>query len=202
MCKQSERICFSLPEWVNAYAASFPATKSVEKRMAIVIEAARQNIRRETGGPFAAAVFESDSGKLVALGVNRVTAEGLSMLHGEMVALALAQRRLHEYDLGGQGLPAHELVTSTEPCAMCLGAVCWSGVTRVVSGATEADARKLGFDEGPKPRNWIRELGRRGIDVVPEVLRSEAVAVLGEYRQKSGVVYNARKSHVSPGPGS
>ncbi|WP_456376704.1 nucleoside deaminase [Thiolapillus sp.] len=199
MCKQSERICFSLPEWVSTYAASCPAIKSVEQRMAMVIEAARQNIRRGTGGPFAAAVFESDSGKLVALGVNRVTAEGLSMLHGEMVALALAQSRLYEYDLGGSGLPAHEIVTSTEPCAMCLGAVCWSGVTRVVSGATEADARQLGFDEGPKPQDWIRELVRRGIDVVPEVLRSEAVAVLDEYRQQGGVIYNPG-SRSSPEP--
>ncbi|WP_456414593.1 nucleoside deaminase [Thiolapillus sp.] len=170
--------------------------KSMQERMEMVIEAARQNVRRETGGPFAAAVFESDSGKLVALGVNRVTTEGLSMLHGEMVALTLAQHRLHQYDLGAHGLPAHELVTSTEPCAMCLGAVCWSGVTRVISGATEADARLLGFDEGPKPQNWIRELGRRGIDVVPEVLRAEAAAVLEAYRQKGGVVYNARNSRV------
>ncbi len=192
MCKQPERLCFSLPEWASGYIASCGALKSPGERMAMVIGAARQNVRRETGGPFAAAVFELDSGKLVALGVNRVTAEGLSMLHGEMVALALAQHRLHEYDLGGKGLPAHELVTSAEPCAMCLGAVCWSGVTRVVSGATDADARKLGFDEGPKPRDWIQELGRRGIDVVPEVLRSEAVAVLDEYRQQGGMIYNPR----------
>ncbi len=201
MCEQSERICFSLPEWVSGYIASCRPGKSLEDRMAMVIGAARQNIQRETGGPFAAAVFESDTGKLVALGVNRVTAESLSMLHGEMVALALAQYRLHEYDLGGQGLPAHELVTSTEPCAMCLGALCWSGVVRVVSGATEADARKLGFDEGPKPGNWIQELNRRGIEVVPEVLRSEAVTVLNDYRQRGGVIYNARQLRGSPEPG-
>ncbi len=199
MCKQPESVCFSLPAWVHGFGDGVEVLQSVKARMAMVIKAAQQNVRRKTGGPFAAAVFESDSGKLVALGVNHVTAGGLSMLHGEMVALALAQRRLHEYDLGGKGVPAHELVTSAEPCAMCLGAVCWSGVTRLVSGATDADVRKLGFDEGPKPRDWIRELGRRGIDVVPEVLRSEAVAVLEGYRQQGGVIYNPR-SRGSPEP--
>ena len=190
MCKQAESVCFSFPAWVNEFIADVRALPSAEERMALVIEASRQNIRRKTGGPFAAAVFESDSGRLVALGVNLVTREGLSMLHGEMVALSLAQRKLLTWDLGGQGLPTHELVTSTESCAMRLGAVCWSGVIRVLSGATGVDARRLGFDEGPKPENWEKELRKRSIEVIPGLLRSQAVKVLDEYRQQGGVVYN------------
>jgi len=190
VCKQAESVCFSLPAWVNAFIVGVDTLVSLEERMAMVIEASRQNIRRKTGGPFAAAVFESDSGRLIALGVNLVTTEALSMLHGEMIALSLAQRKLQTWDLGGQELPALELVTSTEPCAMCLGAVCWSGVDRVVSGATEIDARRLGFDEGPKPVDWEKELRQRGIKVIPGLLRSQAVRVLDEYRQQGGVVYN------------
>lgn len=194
MCKQTERICFSPPDWMKEVADSCSTLQSVEARMALVIEAARQNVLRDTGGPFAAAVFERDSGLLVSLGVNQVVNEGLSMLHGEMMALSLAQRKLQTYDLGQQGLPAHELVTSTEPCAMCLGAVCWSGVRQVVSGAAEADARKLGFDEGPKPDDWIEALRQREIAVLPAVLRDEAVEVLELYRQQGGVIYSPGRS--------
>ncbi len=194
MCKQAERICFSLPDWVKDFVDSCSTLQSEEARMALVIEAARQNVLRDTGSPFAAAVFERHSGQLLSLGVNQVVNEGLSMLHGEMMALSLAQRKLQTYDLGQRGLPAHELVTSTEPCAMCLGAVCWSGVTRVVSGATEADARKLGFDEGPKPDDWIEALRQREIAVLPAVLRDEAVEVLELYRQQGGVIYSPGRS--------
>lgn len=194
MCRQTEHICISPPDWVRGFVDSCSILRSVEARMALVIEAARQNVLRDTGGPFAAAVFERDSGLLLSLGVNQVVNEGLSMLHGEMMALSLAQRKLQTWDLGQQGFPAHELVTSTEPCAMCLGAVCWSGVRQVVSAATEADARQLGFDEGPKPDDWIEALRQRGIDVLPRVLRDEAVDVLELYRQQGGVIYSPGRS--------
>jgi len=68
--------------------------------MSFVIEAAQLNISKSTGGPFAAAVFETESGKLVSLGVNLVTSEGLSILHAEIVAFALAQKKIGSYDLG------------------------------------------------------------------------------------------------------
>jgi tRNA(Arg) A34 adenosine deaminase TadA len=183
-------VCFSLPPWVEEYLASLDVAATDEERMALVIGAARRNVREDTGGPFAAAIFESATGRLVSLGVNLVIPRGLSMLHAEMVAFALAQQRLGSYDLGGPGMAAHELVTSTEPCAMCLGATCWSGVMRVVAAAGDPDARALGFDEGPKPTDWIGELEQRGIAVRTGVMREQAVAVLREYRRRGGVIYN------------
>jgi len=111
--------------------------------------ARRQNVLRRTGGPFGAAVFESGSGALVAAGVNSVTRLQNSMLHAEILAIMLAESRVGSYTLLGPGLPHHELVTTCDPCAMCLGAVLWSGVRRLVTGADRADASALDFDEGP-----------------------------------------------------
>ncbi|BAO45144.1 CMP/dCMP deaminase zinc-binding [Thiolapillus brandeum] len=186
-------VCFSLPNWVEAYLDSCKTAATDEARMSLVVEAARRNVLEGSGGPFAAAVFESGSGRLVSLGVNLVVPEGLSMLHAEMVAFSMAQHRLGTYDLGGPGMPSHELVTSTEPCAMCLGATCWSGVTRVVTAAADQDARAMGFDEGPKPVDWVAELARRGIEVKTRVLRDEALAVLETYRSMGGEIYNSRR---------
>jgi tRNA(Arg) A34 adenosine deaminase TadA len=185
-------IQFSLPEWIEHYVKEYTASADIDERMSFVINASRRNVQEGTGGPFAAAIFERDSGILVALGVNLVTVTGLSILHAEMVAFASAQTKLNHYDLGATGFPVHELVTSTEPCAMCYGATIWSGVRRVVCGAREADARTIGFDEGPKVEQWWQELEQRGIEVIRDRLRAEAAAVLEAYGAGGGTIYNSR----------
>jgi tRNA(Arg) A34 adenosine deaminase TadA len=108
-----------------------------------------------------------------------------------MVAFMMAQRRLGSYTLAGEGMPEHELATSCEPCAMCLGATLWSGVRRVLCGATRDDALRLDFDEGPVFEASYDYLIERGVEVVREVRRREAAEVLALYRQRSGVIYNA-----------
>ena len=74
---------------------------------------------------------------------------------------------------------------------MCFGAIPWSGVNRLICGARDKDARDVGFDEGPKVKNWVAELRSRGITVLRDVLRKEAVAVLSEYAATAGSpIYN------------
>jgi hypothetical protein len=60
----------------------------------------------------------------------------------------------------------------------------------VVCGARGDDACAIGFDEGAKPADWISALRNRGIDVVRDVLRDEAQAVLQQYRDDGGLIYN------------
>lgn len=159
--------------------------------MEFAIELANQNIGHQTGGPFGAAIFETHSWELVGVGVNLVETSNCSILHAEMVAIALAQRAVGSYDLAAGGRLHHELATSTEPCAMCLGAIPWSGVRRVLCGARGEDACEIGFDEGAKPADWVGELNKRGIEVTRDILRDEARAVLKRYAQTGGTVYNA-----------
>jgi tRNA(Arg) A34 adenosine deaminase TadA len=185
-------VTFELPGWVRAFSARYEPGAEPTERMDFVIGAAAENVSRGTGGPFAAAVFEQHSGRLVSLGVNLVTTQNLSVLHAEIVALCLAQRALGTYDLAAAGLPAHELVTTTEPCAMCLGAIPWSGVRHLVTGAHDADARAVGFDEGPKVPDWAEALQARGIAVTTGVHRRAAREVLRAYREAGGVIYNPR----------
>jgi tRNA(Arg) A34 adenosine deaminase TadA len=74
---------------------------------------------------------------------------------------------------------------------MCFGAVPWSGVRRLVCGARDEDARAIGFDEGPKLADWVTALNDRGITVLRDVLRDDAVAVLRDYIASGGIIYNA-----------
>jgi len=167
---------------------------SVEERMRLVITLSRLNIEHKTGGPFGAGVFEQESGKLIAPGVNMVIATNCSIAHAEIVSVSIAQKILGNYDLSSEGMPSYELVTSTAPCAMCLGAIPWSGVRRVICGARDEDARNIGFDEGTKPTNWALSLEGRGITIVQDVLREEAKKVLSQYYESGGIIYNAHQT--------
>lgn len=175
-----------LPAWLERQDTDFP---DPEARMALVIGLARENVTRGSGGPFAAAIFDP-AGELVMPAVNLVVAQRCSILHAEILAIALAQRRLGRYDLSDAGRHRLELVSSTEPCAMCLGATLWSGVRRLVCGARGEDAEAIGFDEGPKPADWAAALNGRGIEVVRDVRRAEAAAVLRLYARLGGIIYN------------
>jgi tRNA(Arg) A34 adenosine deaminase TadA len=151
-----------LPDWVEELIEDPNRTyQSVEDRMRFVIELSRLNISHETGGPFGAAIFGRETDELLAPGVNLVLSAGCSVAHAEMVAIMVAQQLVGDFDLGGEGRPPYELVASTEPCAMCLGATPWSGVRSLVCGARGGDAERIGFDEGAKPPEWVRSLGAR-----------------------------------------
>jgi hypothetical protein len=53
-----------LPDWAIEENERLPATlPSLTQRMAVVLRFARWNFERQTGGPFAAGVFERDSGR-------------------------------------------------------------------------------------------------------------------------------------------
>jgi tRNA(Arg) A34 adenosine deaminase TadA len=186
----SPQVRVDYPSWVAELIDWNKTYPSDEERMRLAILVSSENVERDTGGPFGAAVFESDSGRLVAVGMNSVVRLNNCTLHGEMVAFMMAQQRLRSFTLGAPGMPTHELFTSCEPCAMCLGATLWSGVKRVVYGAGREDATKLNFEEGPVFPASYQYLEDRGISIVRNVLRAEAAAVLERYRVKSGKIYN------------
>ena len=190
-----KQLSLNLPPWVDAFLSDyvFPMADKLD-RMRFVLALTERNIREGTGGPFGAAVFERDSGNLVSVGVNVVMVTECSAAHAEMMALMLAQKKLGVYDLGQDGLPPHQLVSSGKMCAMCLGNVCWSGVQEVVSSAEPEDVEGItGFDEGPTPPDYNAQLERRGIRLLPETLRDEGCRVLQLYVDLGGYVYNATR---------
>ena len=184
-------VTVDLPPWAAEYSHHSRVYPDDEARMGLAVLLARRNIEQRTGGPFGAAVFDRASGQLVSLGVNSVVRLNNCTLHAEMVALQFATTRHGRFSLDqpGERDAGYGLVTSCEPCAMCLGAVLWSGVSRVVCGAAREDATQLGFDEGPVfPASW-EYLRARGIEIVLGVRRVEARAVLELYRGR-GPIYN------------
>jgi tRNA(Arg) A34 adenosine deaminase TadA len=185
------RLVIDSPEWLDQAVDWAARYRTDEDRMRVAVELARQNVVRGTGGPFGAGVFEARGGRLVAAGVNSVTRLANAVLHAETVAIMLAQARLGTYTLSAAAGEQYLLVTSCEPCAMCLGATLWSGVEGLVCGATKEDATAVGFDEGPVFAESWAYLERRGVRTARGILRREASAVLELYRDSGGAIYNA-----------
>lgn len=178
------------PGWARRHIDWQRAYHGDRDRMRVAIEVARENVLQKTGGPFGAAIFEEPGGLLVSVGMNLVVPLQNSTLHAEIVAFMMAQARRASYTLGAEGMPAHVLYTSCEPCAMCLGATLWSGVTRVVWSATREDANRISFDEGPVFAESYAYLRARGLEFEGGVLRDEGREALQLYRQQGGIIYN------------
>lgn len=184
----------TLPDWAIAEHANLPNhMPTLDERMAHVIRFSQLNIEHDTGGPFAAGVFEKESGKLVVIGVNRVVPSSCSSAHAEVVALSLAQKMLKTFDLGGAGMPAYQLVVNWRPCVMCYGALHWSGVRSLVIAGDGPELEAItGFDEGPIHPNWRGELEKNGIEVKTGVKSEEAIAVFEQFATMGRLVYNGR----------
>jgi tRNA(Arg) A34 adenosine deaminase TadA len=178
------------PAWVDDVVDWDRLYATDQDKMRLASDGWRENVERSTRGPVGAAIFEAESGRVVSVGMNSVVRLNNCTLHGEMVAFMMAQQRVGSFTLRAPTLPPHELFTSCEPCAMCLGATLWSGVRRIVSGAARDDASKLQFEEGPVFPESYQYLEARGIAIEREVLRDEAKAVLELYRRTSGKIYN------------
>lgn len=180
------------PDWVRDTVDFDRPYPDDDARVRLAIALARENVVRETGGPFGAAVFEAATGRLVGVGTNGVVRLNNSSAHAEVVALMMAQARVGSFTLqpDGDSTLRHELFSSCEPCAMCLGATLWSGVTRLVFAATREDATRLRFDEGPVFPESYHYLAERGIGIERGKLRAEATAVFDEYVARGGPIYN------------
>ena len=105
-------------------------------------EAIRLSIEnvKNGGGPFGAVIVKDD--KIIATGVNRVTANHDPTAHAEVSAIREACRQLGTFDLSGC-----EIYTSCEPCPMCLGAIYWAHIDKIYYGNNKTDAAAIGFDD-------------------------------------------------------
>ena len=146
-----------------------------EEFMRQAIALAVENVRNG-GGPFGAVIVKD--GKVIATGVNRVTANNDPTAHAEVSAIRAACTKLGTFDLSGC-----DIYTSCEPCPMCLGAIYWAHIGKVYYGANQHDAADVDFDD-----SFIY----REIELKPQarskhfenILHHEAQAPFDEWRDK------------------
>lgn len=139
---------------------------------------------RENGNhPFGALLADED-GNILASAENSVITESDVTGHAETNLVSIASRKFSEDFLAGT-----TLYTSTEPCAMCSGAIYWSGIGRVVFALSEAGlAEMTGADpQNPTlqlPCRMVFQAGQRDIEVLGPLLDDEARVVHVGFWQK------------------
>ena len=187
------QVHLTLPVWMHDAVDATRAYATDDDKVSLAIALARGNIEAATGGPFGAVVFGPDD-RIVAAAVNVVLPQSCSVAHAENMAYMLAQQRLQRARLNVNDAGEHDgrytLATSAQPCCQCYGATVWAGIDRLLIGARAEDVMRLTeFDEGPLPADWVGELEKRGIEVVPDIERDAACAVLAEYGSGGGKRY-------------
>lgn len=135
------------------------STSSDADFMRAAIEQAVENVR-DGGGPFAALIVRD--GAVIARGANRVTPSNDPTAHAEIVAIRAACDTLGQFHLNGC-----TLYTTCEPCPMCLGAIYWAHLDRVLYASTRDDAAAAGFDDAHIYHEIARDPDERMIDMQP-----------------------------------
>ncbi len=132
--------------------------------------------------PFGAAIFKGND--LVSVAHNTVWRDTDPTAHAEVNAIRAAAKKLGTIDFTG-----YSMVTTCEPCPMCLTAIHWAHLDRVVYGATIEDAAKTGFSE---LRIAAKEMVRQGgspLKVEGELCRDECAELFSIFLKsgKAGV---------------
>jgi tRNA(Arg) A34 adenosine deaminase TadA len=109
------------------------------KFLKLAIETASENIK-EGGGPFGAVVVSQ--GRIISSAGNRVVPEHDPTAHAEVQAIRSASAELGTHDLSNC-----VIYSSCEPCPMCLGAIYWAGIRRIVYASDRYQAAASGFDD-------------------------------------------------------
>lgn len=136
---------------------------------------------RDDGNHPFGALLASSGGEVLLTAGNTVTTVRDATGHAELNLVRLASPIFDRDALG-----RCSLYSSTEPCAMCAGAIYWSGIGRVVYAlAEEALHRMTGEDpENPTMRLGVRKVlgaGQRDVEVVGPFDLPEATSVHDDF---------------------
>jgi guanine deaminase len=157
--------------------ASPPQAARDARWIARAIELARQSAT-SGGGPFGAVIARGD--ELLAEGVNRVTLDLDPTAHAEVNAIRAACAKAREFKLEGA-----TLYSSCEPCPMCLGAIHWARLERLVFACSRSDAAAAGFDDEWIYRELALPLERRSVPTL-QLARELGVGAFDAWRAFEG----------------
>ena len=137
------------------------------------IELARARSAAGESGPFGAVIVRN--GMLVGEGWNQVVEHQDPTAHAEVLAIRNASKRL-----GTHVLDDCTIFCSCEPCPMCLSAIYWARIPRVVYAGSGEDARVAGFDDTLIARELNTDWKDRSLQS-RQALRDEGWKVLEEW---------------------
>lgn len=106
----------------------------------VAINEARRGMQNNHGGPFGAVIVKD--GEIISTAHNEVLSSKDPTAHAEILAIRRASQELKQFDLSDC-----EIYTTSQPCPMCLAAICWARIKRVHYGTTTEEVSSIGFDD-------------------------------------------------------
>jgi len=128
------------------------------KFLELAITTAGENME-DGGGPFGAVIVRE--GKVIARAGNRVVPGHDPTAHAEVMAIRMAAESMGTHDLGGCTIYA-----SCEPCPMCLGAIYWAGIKRIVYASDRYRAAAAGFSDNHIYEELALGIRERNIEMI------------------------------------
>jgi tRNA(Arg) A34 adenosine deaminase TadA len=120
---------------VAAHALATDGVTAIDReRMRSVAAFTAETLSTDHPVPFGADIVSTATGERLMRAVNRVGPDHDPSAHAETLTIRLACAKL-----GSGSLKGYTLYTTCEPCAMCMACALWSGLDRLVFGATIAD---------------------------------------------------------------
>ena len=151
--------------------------------MGLAIEQARRTMNENIGGPFGAAILDSE-GKVIAVNSNRVLCDHDPTAHAEVTAIREACKKLGTHDLSGCVMYA-----TGYPCPMCLGAMIWANIKKCYYGCKPTDAEAIGFRDDFIYRFIKDDCEDVEILEFTEEQRERCLELFSEYHEKEKELY-------------
>lgn len=142
----------------------------------LAISLSEESLTKAEGGPFGAVIVKND--QIIATGTNLVTSSLDPTAHAEMVAIRKAAKALNNFNLSGC-----TIYSSCEPCPMCLSAIYWARIDKVVFANARHDAASIGFDDAFLYNELSKPLENRAIPIV-QMKSPEALAIFKAWLEK------------------
>lgn len=149
--------------------------------MRCAIKLSLEKMREGCGGPFGAVILKND--EIISKGWNQVTSTNDPTAHAEVVAIRNACQKLQTFDLTGC-----ILVTSCEPCPMCLASSMWARIDKIYYANTRFDAADIGFDDSFFYDELEKPMEMRVIPLL-NVLREEGLVAFQEWSKKDDRIH-------------
>lgn len=151
--------------------------------MGMAIEQARRTMNENIGGPFGAAILDSE-GNVIAVNSNRVLCDHDPTAHAEITTIREACKKLGTHDLSGCVMYA-----TGYPCPMCLGAMIWANIKKCYYGCKPTDAEAIGFRDDFIYR-FIKD-DCKDVEILEftEAQREQCLKLFEEYHEKEKELY-------------
>ena len=136
---------------------------------------AETGMKQGEGGPFGAVIVRDN--RIIGKGWNRVLATNDPTAHAEITAIRDACR-----NTGSYWLEDAEIYASCEPCPMCLAALYWARITKLIFAASRNDAAELGFADARIYKEVCLPFEKRDL-ISRQHSRNQAVTMMRQWLQ-------------------